>query len=100
MAALTTEPMLIERALPAYDAIRAEHLLVPADAVAAYAAVRSADFVEAWRESPAVRVMFGARSFAERALSAARGRPFAEPPAPASLRLADLSERGEWVRLG
>jgi hypothetical protein len=95
-----TEPMLIERALPDYDAVRVEHLVVPGDAGAVYAAVRRADFVQAWRESPAVRVLFGARSLAERAASAVRGRRFQEPPAPASLRLEDMTEHGEWVRLG
>src|SRR5690242_15502228 len=100
MAAVATEPMLIEQALPAYDAIRTEHLVVPGDIASAYAAVRRADFMEAWRSSPAVRLLFGARSLGERAASVARGRPFAEPPAPASLRLADMTGHGEWVRLG
>ena len=100
MAALAAEPMLIERALPAYDAVRTEHLVVPGDVVAVYAAVLRADFVQAWRESPAVRVLFGARSLAERVMSVARGRAFAEPPAPASLRLEDMTGHGEWVRLG
>lgn len=93
-------PMLIERALPDFDAVRAEHLVVPAGVEAAYAAVLRADFVRAWRESPAVRVLFGARTVAERAVNLARGRTAPEPPPPASLRLTDMTEHGEWVRLG
>jgi hypothetical protein len=100
MAALAIEPMLIERALPVYDAVRTEHLVVGGDVTAAYAAVLRADFIQAWRESPAVRMLFGARSLGERAVSAVRRRPFAEPPAPATLRLADMPQHGEWVRLG
>jgi hypothetical protein len=100
MAALAVEPMLIERALSGYDAARVEHAVVPGDVAAVYAAVLRADFIQAWLESPAVRVLFGARSLGERALSAVRRRPFAEPPAPASLRLADMTEHGEWVLLG
>jgi hypothetical protein len=100
MTALATAPMLIDRLLPEFDAVRAEHLVIPGDVAAVYAAVRRADFIQAWRDSPAVRALFGARSLAERAVSAARGRRFAEPPAPASLRLADLPARGEWVLLG
>jgi hypothetical protein len=95
-----TAPMLIEKALPDCDAVRAEHLVVAAGVEAAYAAVLRADFVRAWRESLAVRALFGARTLAERAISAARGRAAREPPPPASLRLADMGEHGEWVRLG
>jgi hypothetical protein len=101
MTAIASQaPMLIERLLPDYDAIRAEHRVVPGDVEAAYAAVRRADFIRAWRDSPTVRAVFGARALAERAVSATRGRAYTEPPAPASLRLADLTTRGEWVLLG
>ena len=100
MTAIATEPMLIESALPAFDAVRTEHLVIPGDVPTACAAVRGADFMRAWRESPAVRALFGARSLAERAVAAARGRSAAEPPQPASLRLSDLTDHGEWVLLG
>lgn len=93
-------PMLIEQALPRFDAVRIEHLAVPGDLESAYAAVLRADFMRAWRESPAVRALFGARTLAERAVQAARRRSAAEPPPPAALRLAELTAHGEWVRLG
>jgi hypothetical protein len=100
MTATAAAPMLIERVLPAYDAVRTEHRLVAGDLTGAYAAVRRADFMRAWRESPAVRLLFGARSLAERAASAARGRAGGDPPPPATLRLADMTSHGEWVILG
>jgi hypothetical protein len=100
MNAIAVPPMLIEQALPSFDAVRAEHRIVRGEVTAVYDAVRRADFMRAWRESPAVRVLFSARSLAERAVSAARGRAVAEPPPPASLRLADLTGNGEWVLLG
>jgi hypothetical protein len=88
MTAIAVPPMLIDQVMPRYDAVRTEHRIVPGDLTAVYDAVRRADFMRAWRESPAVRALFGVRSAAERAVSAARGRPAAEPPPPASLRLA------------
>jgi hypothetical protein len=100
MTAITAAPMLIERFLPVYDAARTEHRIVVGDVGTAYETVRRADFMRAWRESSAVRLLFGARSLAERAASPARGRTVAEPPPPATLRLADMASHGEWVLLG
>jgi hypothetical protein len=95
------ESLLIERLLPRPDAVRTEHLLVDGGFARVYETVRQADFMRAWRESPTVRFLFAARSAGERVVSAAacRERP-AEPPPPASLRLADLPAHGDWVLLG
>ncbi|HEU4703780.1 MAG TPA: hypothetical protein VFS37_14970 [Conexibacter sp.] len=95
------KPLLIERLLPRPDAVRAEHLLVDGAIDAVYERVRRADFMRAWRESPAVRVLFAARGAGERvvATAAGRARPV-DPPAPESMRLADLPACGEWVLLG
>ena len=92
--------MLIEQALPTFDALRTEHRIVAGELTPVYDAVLRADFMRAWRESPAVRVLFGARSLAERAAAAARRRRPPETSPPASLKLADLTTHGEWVRLG
>lgn len=96
-----TGPLLIERLLPRPDAVRSEHLLLDGAIDAVYERVRRADFMRAWRESAAVRVLFAARGVGEHVVSAAagRGRP-AEPPPPESMRLADLPAHGEWVLLG
>ena len=100
MSTLVTEPLLIERLLPQPDAVRAEHLLIDGTIEDVYERVRRADFMRAWRESPAVRMLFAARGVGERVVSAAagRGRP-SGPPVPESMRLADLPARGEWVLL-
>jgi hypothetical protein len=92
--------MLLDRLMPCYDATRREHLVVEGDLVTVHAAVQRADFLRAVTDSPGVRVLFAARSAAERAAALATRRPFVEPPAPDALRLADMPTRGEWVRLG
>jgi len=93
-------PLLIERLLPRPDAVRAEHLLLDGAVDAVYDRVRRADFMRAWRESPAVRALFAARGFGERVMSTAAGRARPVEPPPETMRLADLGERGEWVLLG
>lgn len=93
--------LLIERLISRPDAVRAEHLLVEGSRAAVYDAVRRADFMRAWQESRTVRALFAARSLGERAVSTVTGRtPPSEPPPPATIRLVDLTARGEWVLLG
>lgn len=46
-----------------------------------------------------MRFLFGARSLGERAVAAASGRAPRAEAAPASMRLADMTDHGEWVRL-
>jgi hypothetical protein len=65
--------MLIDQACPDFDAERVEHRIVAGDTARVYEAVLAADFMEAWRGSAAVRLLFAIRAFAERAVSAARG---------------------------
>ena len=60
--------LLIERLLPRPDAVRSEHLLIDGDLDAVYARVRQADFMRAWRESRAVRILFATRTLGERAV--------------------------------
>lgn len=92
--------MLIDRLLPAYDATRVEHRVISGTVDSVYDAVRDADFMEAWRGSPAVRFLFAARSLGERAAATVGHRHHVEPPPPESMRLADMPTRGEWVLLG
>jgi hypothetical protein len=94
------QPMLIDRLMPSYDAIRAEHRIIPGDVATVYAATRRADFIRAWQESAAVRLLFAARSLGERAVSLIAGREHREPPPPDSMRLADMPTHGDWVLLG
>jgi hypothetical protein len=95
-----TRPMRLDELMPVFDATRIEHRVVPGELEVVYEATRTADFVDAWRKSPAVRFLFAARTLGERALSAARGQPPVTPAELDSLRLADLTTRGEWVLLG
>ena len=92
--------MLIDRLMSAYDAVRAEHRIIPGDIASVYAATRRADFIRAWRESTAVRLLFAARSLGERAVSLIARREHREPPPPESMRLADMPTHGDWVLLG
>ena len=94
------EAMLIDRLMPAYDAVRAEHRIVPGDVATVYAAARRADFIRAWRESAAVRLLFAARGVGERAVCLIARREHREPPPPESMRLADMPTHGDWVLLG
>jgi hypothetical protein len=91
--------LLIEQLLPEFDATRIEHRVVPGEIESAYEATRQADFMRAWREIPAVRFLFAARSLAERAVSLVRGRSTPIVPEPETMRVADMPTRGEWVLL-
>jgi hypothetical protein len=92
--------MLLDALLPVFDATRIEHRVIGGHPPALYDAVVRADFMRTWRESRGLRALSYTRSSAQRAFARARGRPFVEPPAPPSLRLADMPAHGDWVRLG
>jgi hypothetical protein len=91
---------LIDQLCPEYDARRVERRIVRGHPATVYDSVLNADFVEAWRENPAVRLLFFLRSLGERMVSLLRGRKHQEPPEPASLRLVDMPVTGDWVLLG
>lgn len=65
-----------------------------------YAATREADFLEAWRRSAVVRVLFAVRSFAEGLTALVRRQPSVAVAEPERLRLLDLQTHGDWVLLG
>jgi hypothetical protein len=100
IVAAGARPMLIEDALPEFDAVRREHAVISGSRDAVWSAVVCADFLDAWRDNRVVAALFGMRSAAERAVSAVQGRDYTEPPVPESLRLADMEHSGEWVLLG
>jgi hypothetical protein len=94
-------PMVLDALMPAFDATRIEHRVSDGDQARVYDAVTAADFIRAWRDNPAVRALFAARSTAEQIMTRVRGHEAgASPPAPESMRLADLPTHGQWVRLG
>jgi hypothetical protein len=95
-----TDAMLLDRLLPEYDAARVDHRIVDGGQDAVYRAVMEADFVRAWKESPAVSVLFGVRQSLERVAATVRGRSAKPPDEIGSLRLADMPGHGDWVLLG
>lgn len=94
-----SESTLLDGVMPRYDAVRIERHLMMGDLPDVWRAVLDADFMRTAEEMPAVRFLFGVRTAAERAVATARRRPAPPVAEPESLRLRDLIERGEWVRL-
>lgn len=92
--------MILDRLMPEFDATRIEHRVVDGTLEEAYAAVRHADFVKAWKEKRSVGLLFSLRSVAEGVVAQVRGSRPTEVEEPASLRLADLEAQGEWMLLG
>jgi hypothetical protein len=86
--------------MPDYDASRIEHRVIDGPTAVVFEATLHADFLDAVRRSRTVRGLFALRAAGERMAAAARRSPLVNPPEPAALRLADLPEHGEWVRLG
>jgi hypothetical protein len=92
--------MIIERLCPEFDARRIEQRKIRGDIATVYEAVLTADFIEAWKKNPVVRLLFALRAYGERLVSAVRGRTPTAPEEVSSLRLADMTTHGEWVLLG
>jgi hypothetical protein len=93
--------MLIDRLMPEFDATRIEHRVVAARVSDAYAAAVGIDFVDTVRESHALRGLFALRAGTERIASVLRrSGSTVTAGGPEALRLTDLPEHGEWVRLG
>jgi hypothetical protein len=91
--------MLLDSLMPEFDAIRIEHRVVDGSPADVYQAAIHCDFVDAMRRSRIVRGLFALRAAAERVVATARRSQVARPPAP-RLRLAEMPQRGDWVRLG
>ena len=93
--------MLIDRLMPEFDATRIEHRVVAGRVSDAYAAAVGIDFVDAVRQSHALRGLLVLRARTERIASVLRRSGSAvTATGPQALRLADLPEQGDWVRLG
>jgi hypothetical protein len=91
---------LLDHLMPAWDARRVERRIIDAPLTAVLRSANTTDFLDAVRRNSLVKALFALRSTAERIASVVLRRPFEEPPTPSTLRLVDLPERGEWVRLG
>jgi hypothetical protein len=93
-------PMLLDELIGEPDATRIEHRVIDGDLATVYAAVLAADFMRAWKDNPAVRALFAARASAESIISRVSGHDISAPEFGDSLRLADMTEHGQWVKLG
>jgi hypothetical protein len=95
--------VILDQVMSAYDASRTEHRVVDGTLEHAYETAVNADFMDALRTSPLTRVLVGVRGGAERIVGAARRSrtgPPAVPVPPETLRIADMSQHGDWVKLG
>ena len=92
--------MQIDAVMPEFDATRVEHRIVDGSIAQVYRAVREADFVKAPLENRVVGFLFALRTATERLVTRLRGRTFSEYEEPASMGLADMPSRGEWILLG
>jgi hypothetical protein len=93
------EPMLLDSLMPEFDATRIEHRVVDGRPAVVYDAAIHADFLDVLRHNWIIRGAFGLRAAAERTAAAARRSRYVQPPEPV-LRLSEMAEHGDWVRLG
>jgi hypothetical protein len=91
--------MLLDELMPVFDATRIEHRVIMARPPEVYDAAIHADLVDAMRRSRAVSGLFALRGAIERA-AAVIGRAQTGPVATPVLRLAEMPDRGAWVKLG
>ncbi|MCW3069243.1 MAG: hypothetical protein JWL67_1868 [Solirubrobacterales bacterium] len=90
--------MLLDDLMPAFHATRIEHRVIDSSPADVYETAIHADFVDAMRRSRIVRGMFSLRAAVERVAATAQRAPVANP-SEATLRLAEMPEHGDWVRL-
>lgn len=92
-------PLLLDWLLPEFDATIVEHRVMAGDPESVYRAVTAVDMAEIPKHHAAVRVLFAARGAAERLVTALLGRTTPAPVPEGALRLADMPEHGDWVKL-
>jgi hypothetical protein len=93
--------VLLDDIMPVWDATRIEHRVIPGSRAAVYDTALAVDLLDVPRRNAAVRTLFAARAGAERVVQTARGNRHApDRPPPPSMRLGELPESGEWLRLG
>ena len=93
--------MLLDAIMPVWDATRIEHRVIPGSRATAYDTALVIDLLDVPRRNAAVRALFAVRAGGERVVQAVRGtKPDLDETPPASMRLGDLEDAGEWLRLG
>jgi hypothetical protein len=92
-------PLMLDWLLPEFDATIVEHQVMEGDPESIYRAVTSVDMAEIPNTYTAVRLLFAARGAAERLVNALLGRTTPAPVPEGALRLCDMPEHGDWVKL-
>jgi hypothetical protein len=93
------QSMLLDTLMPEFDAVRVEHRVIAGSQSEVYDAAIHADLVDAMRRSRVVRGLFALRGAAER-VAATIGGSQAPPVQEPVLRLAEMTDNGDWVKLG
>jgi len=89
--------VLLDDVLPDFDVTRVDTVVIRAPAEDVYQIARDVDLVAVVREDPLVGVLFALRSIPDEVLRRLGRAPRA--PEVASMRLGDLGDEGEWIRL-
>jgi hypothetical protein len=92
-------PLKLDWLLPEFDARIVEHQVIEGDPEAIYRAITTVDLAEIPHRYTAVRLLFAARGAAERLVNALLGRTTPTPVPEGALRLCDMPEHGDWVKL-
>jgi hypothetical protein len=92
-------PLKLDWLLPEFDARIVEHQVIEGDPESIYRAVTAVDMAEIPHRYTAVRLLFAARGAAERLVNALLGRTTPTPVPEGALRLCDMPEHGDWVKL-
>jgi hypothetical protein len=99
MTTATASPLMLDWLLPEFDATVVEHRVIEGDPESVYRAMTSVDMAEIPKTHAPVRILFAARGAAERLVNALLGRPMPEAVPDGPLRLGDMPDHGEWVKL-
>jgi len=90
--------VLIDEIMPRWDRSKVEHVTVEAEPARVYAAILEADLMQAYKGNPSSRALFAARGAPSAIARRIRREP--PPPEPDALRLGEIPDKGEWVKLG
>lgn len=90
--------MLIDDVLPQFDVTRVDTVVVAAPADVVHRVALDLDLVDVVRSDRLIGLLFAVRSVPDRLLRLVGRRPTAAEAE--SMRLRDLGEEGEWIRLG
>jgi hypothetical protein len=92
--------VLLDSLMPVFDATRIEHRVIDGRPADVYEVAIHVDFLDAMRRSQIVRGLFALRTAAERVAATVRRSQAVSAPELAALRLVEMPEHGDWVRLG